>query len=158
MDTLITNRFIHFTDSLNIDDECNGGLKKNTSTSDNMLILLGLMHGFIDFMKAFDSVNRPLRFYKLMHLGYKGKLVDLLRNKTKSRVKVKHVLSSLLKETHGVNQGGVRTPFLFKAFLKDLNGFLSTQCGILSQDDKDTIIRHLLWAITNPVQYPVSGW
>ncbi len=113
MDTLITNRLIHFTDSLNIDDEYNGGFKKNSSTSDNMLILLGLMQrqkalgkhlyiGFIDFRKAFDSVNRPLFFYKLMHSSYKSKLVDILRNmysKTKSRVKVRNLLSSLLRDS-----------------------------------------------------------
>ncbi len=67
-------------------------------------------------------------------------------SKTISRVKIRNLLSSLHTETHGVNQGGVSSPFLFKAFHKDLNDFLSTQCGILAQDDRDTIIRHLLWA------------
>jgi hypothetical protein len=65
-------------------------------------------------------------------------------SKTKSRVKVKNLLSDFLIDSHGVNQGGVSSPFLFKAFLADFKQYLSIKCGIYMTSSE--ILTHILWA------------
>ena len=158
IDTMINNRLVFLTDALNKDDIYNGGFKKGSSTTDNMFVLLSVIQrqkvlgkplyiAFIDYRRAFDSVNRTLLFYKLIKSGYHGKLITLIKNmysKTKSRVKIKNLLSDFLTETHGVNQGGVSSPFLFKAFLADFKQYLNTKCGINMSSGE--ILTHILWA------------
>ncbi len=58
-------------------------------------------------------------------------LITLLTNtysKTKSKVKIKNLVSDFLFDTHGVNQGGMSSPFLFKAFLANFKSYLNTKC------------------------------
>ena len=157
-DTMTNNRLIFLTDILDKDDKYNGGFKKGSCTADNIFVLLSLIEkqkalgkplyiSFIDFRRAFDSVNRTLLFHKLIKSGYHGKLITLLKDmysKTKSRVKIKNLLSDFLIDSHGVNQGGVSSPFLFKAFLADFKQYLNAKCGIsMSYGD---ILTHILWA------------
>ena len=61
-------------------DKYNEGFKKNSCTSDNMLILLGatqrsqflkkpLYVAFVDFRRAFNTINRSMMFYKLISVN-----------------------------------------------------------------------------------------
>jgi hypothetical protein len=79
-----------YTDILGNDEIYNGGFTKGSSTTDNMLVLNSLVQtqkapnkplfvAFIDFRKAFDSVNHTLSFYKLMKSGYTSKINTLLK-------------------------------------------------------------------------------
>ena len=72
-------------------DRCNGGFLNDSRTSDNMFILNGLIQRqlllgqnlyicFVDFSKAFDLVNRNIMFYKIMKMGWHGRVIDTLRN------------------------------------------------------------------------------
>ncbi len=65
--------------------------KKAVVPSDNMFVLLSVIQRqkalgkplyitFIDFKRAFDSVNRSLLFYKLITSGYLGKLITLIND------------------------------------------------------------------------------
>jgi hypothetical protein len=65
-------------------------------------------------------------------------------SKTKSKVKVKNLLSDFLHETHGVNQGEISSPFLFRSFLADFKKYLNAKCGISMTNDQ--ILTHFLWA------------
>ena len=75
---VLFNKRLHFLEKIIFDegDKFNGGFKKNNSTSDNMFVLLGTIQrskflrkplyvAFVDFRRAFDTVNRNMMFYKL---------------------------------------------------------------------------------------------
>ena len=125
----VLKRFVFVNESFNTTDPCNGGFLQGSSTSDNILILLtcsciqshvakksSFYVCFVDFTRAFDLINRSILSYKLINSGFNGKVDDTLRNlytKTTSKVKLGSMLSPLLENTMGVNQGGILSPFLF---------------------------------------------
>ena len=133
-------------------------LRKNSSTSDNMCVLLGAIQrskflrkplyvAFVDFRRAFDTVNRNMLFYKLFTKKIDGKLVRLLHDmykKTKAKIYVNGYLSDFLYDTLGVNQGGANSPDMFIDFLADIGEYLTKSCGIVINDK--LILMHLLWA------------
>ena len=97
----VKNRFEYGQEVSQTADKCNGGLKKDSQTSDNVLLLYvviqkckiekqNLYVAFMDFRWAFDTMNRGMMFYILIKKGFKGKLVNVIRDmyrKTKCRVK-----------------------------------------------------------------------
>ena len=155
---MVKGRLEYAQDVTHTADPYNGGFKKGSQTSDNMLILYGAIEkcryekcelyvAFVDFKRAFDTVHRGMMFYKLMKKGFEGKLVDVLRNmysKTKSQVKKDGMLSDYFNDESGVNQGAILSPFLFTSFLADMVEYLDKKVGI--QLDDDTTLTHLLWA------------
>ena len=108
-------------------DMFNGGFLNDSRTVDNLFILNGLAEKqlitgqklyicFVDFSKAFDLVNRDILFYKLMKIGWKGRVIDTLRSlyaKTNFRLKFQNKLSETIPCRSGVNQGGVLSGLLF---------------------------------------------
>ena len=60
-------------------------------------IWLTIIKSFIDFSKAFDYVVRSNLWHKLIRLGFRGNLLNVLRSMyecIKSRVKVSNSLSN----------------------------------------------------------------
>ena len=91
LDAMRNNRLVFLTDILVNDDVHNGGCKKGCSATDNLLVLSSIIQrqkalrkplftAFIDFRKAFDSVNRTILFYKLMKSGYHGRIITILKS------------------------------------------------------------------------------
>lgn len=71
---------------------------------------------FIDFKKAFDSIDREMMFAILRHYGIPAKIVDAIRvlyDDSKSQVYLQGQCSEPFKITTGVLQGDVLAPFLF---------------------------------------------
>ena len=71
---------------------------------------------FIDFMKAFDSIDREMMFAILRHYGIPEQIVSAIRvlyDDSTSRVYVEGEFSEAFKITTGVLQGYVLAPFLF---------------------------------------------
>ena len=71
---------------------------------------------FIDFKKAFDSINRKVMFAVLRHYGLPEPLVNAtgaLYNNSKSAVMVEGNVSDPFEVSTGVLQGDVLAPFLF---------------------------------------------
>ena len=71
---------------------------------------------FIDFKKAFDSIDREMMFAILRHYGIPSQIVDAIRvlyDSSSSRVFVDGELSEEFRITTGVLQGDVLAPFLF---------------------------------------------
>ena len=46
-ETLVNNRLVFMKDVFNMEDKFNGGFKKNSSTSDNMFLLVGAIQSFL---------------------------------------------------------------------------------------------------------------
>ena len=87
--------------------EAQAGFRKHMSTIDNIFVLNGLITHcinsseylyccFVDFTKAFDYVERDILWYKLIKIGVRGHMLDIIKsmyNTVQSRVKNNNTLS-----------------------------------------------------------------
>ena len=103
------------------------GFRKGRSCTQQVHILRRIIEGakskelplfatFIDFKKAFDSINRNVMFAVLRHYGIPAKIVEGIRtlyNNSTSKVLVEGKLSNEFKTNTGVLQGDVLAPFIF---------------------------------------------
>ena len=82
-----------------------------------------LFCAFVDFTKAFDYVVRDNLWFKLIKLGIRGNILDIIRsmyNSVKSRIRFDNHISNEFSCILGVRQGECLSPFLFSMFLNDL--------------------------------------
>ena len=92
-----------------------------------------LFCAFIDYKKAFDSVQRGLLWRKLSNSGVNGEVLRVIRNmyaKAKSCVKTRHGLSQFFVSNVGLRQGEKLSPVLFSLFLNDLKGVIFTSNNV----------------------------
>jgi hypothetical protein len=89
---------------------------------------LKLFCAFIDFQKAFDTINRVQLWSKLLKSGVSAKLFNVIYNLykgAKSYVNFNNQCSHIFQCLIGVRQGENRSPLLFAIFLNDLHNYLS---------------------------------
>ena len=78
---------------------------------------------FIDYKKAFDSVERNLLLYKLSNIGVHGHMycaISALYSNPKSRVILQNYSTEYFNCPIGVKQGDCLSPTLFAIFINDL--------------------------------------
>ena len=78
---------------------------------------------FIDFKKAFDTVQRGILWYKLMSIGITGRIVDAIQSfytDIQCTVKVNDFFSAWFPVSNGLKQGCKMSPTLFSVYLNDL--------------------------------------
>jgi hypothetical protein len=115
------------------------GFRKHYSTTDHMFNLKCLIDmylrcnktlfcAFIDYRKAFDSVDRCALWNKLLQYCIDGKMFKIIHNmyeSAKSCVRLGTKLSDHFYSNVGVRQGENLYPVLFSLFLNDLVEFIS---------------------------------
>ena len=77
---------------------------------------------FIDFRKAFDSVDHEILFYKMQACGFYGNVLQWLVSYLDNRnqfVELNGVRSQLYNVSHGVPQGSLLGPRLFSIYVND---------------------------------------
>ena len=88
---------------------------------------------FIDYRKAFDTVNRSSLWLKLLKLDIGGKVLTVIRNlyqSAKSCVRVNNNTSNLFSCHVGVRQGENLSPLLFAIYFNDLEKLFADCQGI----------------------------
>ena len=133
--------------------------RKGYQTSDHLFTLLSIIQKvchqdsdslfvcFVDFKKAFDSVDHPLLMKKLIANGIGGKfykIVSTLYAKVKSCARANDGLTNFFSCSRGVRQGCLLSPILFALFLNDLNDAIRSKAnGVRFGED---VVHSLLYA------------
>ena len=102
---------------------------------DNKQFTLGV---FIDFSKAFDTVNHTILLKKLEIYGIRGNVLELFTSYLTNRkqyVNYGGLDSTLLNITCGVPQGSVLGPLLFILFVNDIVNISNLGKFVLFADD-----------------------
>ena len=136
---ILNNRLNKWAEEYNVYIEAQAGFRKHMSTIDNIFVLNGLITHcinnneylyccFVDFTKAFDYVERDILWYKLIKIGVRGRMLDIIKSvytSVKSRVKNNNILSESFSCSIGVRQGECLSSFLFAMYVNDLEQELS---------------------------------
>jgi len=131
---VLNNRLGEWAENYSVYIEAQAGFRANMGTTDNIFVLHGLVNhminnnkqlycAFIDFSKAFDYVVRDNLWLKLIKLGLRGNILNIIKSmydNVKSRVKHMNSLSNSFECQLGVRQGECLSPFLFSMFINDL--------------------------------------
>ena len=131
---VVNNRLSEWSENYFVLIEAQAGFRANMSTVDDIFVLHGLIShilnhsekiycAFIDFTKAFDYVVRENLWYKLVKLGLRGKILNIIKSmyrSVKSRVKYCNKLGNEFYCKLGVRQGECLSPLLFSMYLNDI--------------------------------------
>lgn len=128
---ILQKRLDPYTNS--IIEEHQAGFSKGRSTNDQICIVKECIAKyweydknfyllFIDFSKAYDSLNRKKLWYKMERFGIPDKLINLVRTTVEGsqcKVKINGQLSSPFLVNTGVRQGDGTSPILFNIALEE---------------------------------------
>ena len=151
-------RFLELNDLL-VEEQ--NGFRAARSCLDHILVLCTILRNrislgldtfltFVDFQKAFDSVNRNMLLFKLLKLGINGnfyRAISAMYNNPKARVILNSHETDCFSCPIGVKQGDSISATLFAIFINDLaQQVKESGVEIALGDDRNTIMSILLYA------------
>ena len=105
---------------------------------------------FLDFAKAFDTVNHSILLSKLNHYGIRGQAFKLIESYLTDReqcVQLNESTSSMETIKHGVPQGSILGPLLFLLYINDISNCSKVLNFYLFADDTTIFFSHKNFAI-----------
>ena len=143
------NRLIAFLENFDILFENQFGFRKLHSSYMALMVLTdklirSLENGefvigvYLDFSKAFDTVDHEILLSKLSHYGIRGNCLNWFQSYLSNRkqfVTYNGVSSPVNRITCGVPQGSILGPLLFLLYINDLGNMCSSTTSILFADD-----------------------
>ena len=135
----INDRLGKYMEDMDLMNECQAGFREGYSTIDHIYVLNSIidfyLHHkkkiyacFVDYRKAFDSVDRVSLWGKLLSTGINGKILTVIKNlysNAKSCIKSGNKVSDFFSCNVGVRQGDNLSPLLFAIYLNDFESFLA---------------------------------
>ena len=156
LEKLVYIRIIKFLNKTNIFSHFQFGFREKHTTThailhfidkignalDNHLHTIGV---FLDFSKAFDTVDHKIILAKLSHYGVRGVALEWFRSYLTNRkqfVSMNKIDSSLQSVTCGVPQGSLLGPLLFILYINDFQYSSSVLSFIFFADDSNVFFSH----------------
>ena len=153
---IIHKRVYNYCEFFDILHPSQYGFRKNRSTSQAIIDHLQYLYNnidndnvvfsmFLDFRKAFDTVDIDVLLSKLHFYGIRGVELSLFKSYLTGRkqyTSIQGVNSEIEQLTHGVPQGSVLGPFLFLIFINDL-------------PNASTFFKYVLFADDSTVSTPI---
>ena len=130
--SILNNRLCDYLESNDLLAEEQNGFHKGRSCQDHIFTLNTVLDGrkvlrqstfacFIDFRKAFDSVNRALLWHKMQfQFGVQGQFLSTVKALYENVTRINDQFSEWFDVNSGVKQGCVLSPTLFSMFINDL--------------------------------------
>ena len=132
--SILNRRLQNFLEKNQILADEQNGFRAGRSCIDHLFVLCTLVRNrksmgkdsflcFIDYKKAFDSVERNLLLFKLLDIGVSGHMysaIASLYTNPKSRVILQDYSTDYFNCPIGVKQGDCLSPTLFAIFINDL--------------------------------------
>ena len=154
LERLMYNRLLSYINKNNILYSHQFGFRTNHGTDLALISLVdyisnALSQGelvcgvFLDFSKAFDTINHKILLNKLYKYGIRGILLNLFDDYLSQReqyVTINEINSDKCKITCGVPQGSVLGPLLFLLYVNDLANVSKLLFPILFADDTSVFL------------------
>ena len=156
---ILLNRLVKFTDTHKLISPNQIGFMKGCRTSDHIFLLQTVVEkvvkknkgklytAFIDFKKAYDTVNRENLFKTLKEMGISGLFLNniiAMYEKTKYSIKVKNGFLDPISSNLGLRQGCPLSPMLFNLYIENIKDVFDDTCEPVYLDNIK--LNHFLYA------------